>query len=141
MADYGDQSGGYSDQAIRDIVAQLVSNGQPAAPLNLAPAAPVTKPKEDDWAPPAPTMTPPPVQFAPMGAIAARPQAPQLAPPPQASPTWADMLQQRSPRSQPNIGAIREINPGVLWGGQDRNVMLPEDVQASRTYGHGIEPL
>lgn len=103
MSDYGDTSGGYSDQQIRDIVAAL--NPAPpaaaAAPVGILPApasvapevtptmtyaapsagAPLSilppaalvpaKPKEDDWAPAAPTMTPPPV--TPLGAMAAVP--------------------------------------------------------------------
>lgn len=47
MADYGDTSGGNSDQAIRDIVAQLVFDGTPApaaAPAQAPYAAPEVTP-------------------------------------------------------------------------------------------------
>lgn len=92
MGDYGDTSGGNSDQAIRDIIAQL--NGSPTdaqvaanlpppswaaapgPPLSLAP--PAARPAPDDWAPPAPVFTAPSV--TPLGAMAAvpRPVAPAL---------------------------------------------------------------
>ena len=117
MSDYGDTSGGYSDQAIRDIVA-AVQGGQSAPPAAaapvgvmpapevtptmtyVAPSAPdapgaplsiltpvqqadmltpaVTRAKEDDWMPPAPTMAPPAV--TPLGALATvpRPRAPTM---------------------------------------------------------------
>lgn len=130
--------------AIDDIVAQLT--GQPGPPLVITPPAATPKASEDNWTAPVPTMTPPPVSVIPMGQLAAqRPTAPQMGStmtqPVQPAPTWQSMLQGRSARSQPDIGAIREINPGITWGGKDRNVMLPEDVQASRFYGHPIEGL
>lgn len=96
MADYGDTSGGYSDQQIRDIVAALsppaapvaaapaavmpapevtpaTTYGTAAAPMDIHPAAAFATPaapraKEDDWAPAAPTMTAPTV--TPLGAMA-----------------------------------------------------------------------
>ena len=66
---------------------------------------------------------------------------PTDAPPSGPTPTWLDMLQNRSPRSQPDIGAIQQINPGVTWGGRDRNVMMPNDVQSARFYGHDYDPI
>lgn len=29
---------------------------------------------------------------------------------------------------------MREINPGVTWGGRDKNAIQPNDVMQSRTY-------
>jgi hypothetical protein len=32
-------------------------------------------------------------------------------------------------------GTIREINPGMRWGGKDKNAIQPLDVQMDRVYG------
>jgi hypothetical protein len=62
--------------------------------------------------------------------------------PPTVAPTWLDILQQGGlPRSQPSTGVIRQINPGVSWGGKDVNVMSPIDVQRTRVYGQTYDGL
>lgn len=67
MADYGDVSGGYSDQAIRDIVAQL---------QNQAPAQPVVDPVAATT--PAPEVTPTMIQGTGVAPQAAPPGPPMV---------------------------------------------------------------
>lgn len=121
MADYGDVSGGYSDQAIRDIVAQLQGQApaQPVAvpvaattpapevtptmqygtgtqaagpPMVITPTVP-TKAAGDDWTAPVPTMTPPAVAAVPAAPVMGRIAGVQ----PQAVPTMGSLMV-RQPR-------------------------------------------
>jgi hypothetical protein len=72
MADYGDTSGGYSDQQIRDIVASLSPQSPPAAaaPVGIMPAPEVT-PTMTYVVPAADPGAAPPMDIHPAAAFAA----------------------------------------------------------------------
>jgi hypothetical protein len=67
-----------------------------------------------------------------------QPAPPMLADQGQVAPNWQSLLQ--PPNSRPS-GAFPEINPGMTWGGKDKNAIQPNDVMSSRFYRLPIEGL
>lgn len=49
---------------------------------------------------------------------------------------WQSLL--HAPGDRPG-GAIQTIDPGVLWGGRDKNAVRPDDYMTNKYFGIGGE--
>jgi hypothetical protein len=77
-------------------------------------------------------MAPPPPQSMWQGL--SNPQA-QLPPIDPNDPSGLAMMREKQFQQGENLSTMREISPGMTWGGRDRNAVQPDDVMKNYFYG------